>query len=169
MGLPDNWKLAGRDLSELAGSMVMIAFVMAAITQGCQVLGFAVLTDAVTLLGGVMARLVAAMMVLTLGLWLSAVAAQSIVASGTHQARAWAQAARVAILFFTVALALRQSGLPADIIVIAFGAVVGALSLGLAIALGFGGQDVAARLLSALADRYTRLPDQGSQGGDQAP
>ncbi|TAK86692.1 MAG: hypothetical protein EPO09_19450 [Aquabacterium sp.] len=169
MGLPDNWKLAGRDLSELAGSMVMVAFVMAAITQGCQVLGFAVLTDAVTLLGGVMARLVAAMMVLTLGLWLSAVAAQSIVASGTHQARAWAQAARVAILFFTVALALRQSGLPADIIVIAFGAVVGALSLGLAIALGFGGQDVAARLLSALADRYTRLPDQGSQSRDQAP
>ncbi|HEX5355248.1 MAG TPA: mechanosensitive ion channel, partial [Aquabacterium sp.] len=167
MGLPENWKLAGRDLSELVGGMVMVAFVMAAITQGCQVLGFAVLTDAVTLLGGVMARLVAAMMVLTLGLWLSAVAAQSIEASGTHQARAWAQAARVAILFFTVALALRQSGLPADIIVIAFGAVVGALSLGLAIALGFGGQDVAARVLSALADRYTRLPEAGRQGGDQ--
>jgi hypothetical protein len=167
MGLPDNWKLAGRDLSELVGSMVMVAFVMAAITQGCQVLGFAVLTDAVTLLGGVMARLVAAMMVLSLGLWLSAVAAQAIVASGTHQARAWAQAARVAILFFTVALALRQSGLPADIIVIAFGAVVGALSLGLAIALGFGGQDVAARLLCALADRYAGLPAQGSQAGDK--
>lgn len=167
MGLPENWKLAGRDLSELVGGMVMVAFVMAAITQGCQVLGFAVLTDAVTLLGGVMARLVAAMMVLTLGLWLSAVAAQSIEASGTHQARAWAQAARVAILFFTVALALRQSGLPADIIVIAFGAVVGALSLGLAIALGFGGQEVAARVLSALADRYTRLPEAGRQGGDQ--
>lgn len=166
MGLPDNWKLAGRDLSELVGGMVMVAFLMASITQGCQVLGFAVLTDAVTLLGGVMAKMVAAVVVMALGLWLSAVAAQSIVASGIHQAQAWAQAGRVAILFFTVALALRQSGLPADIIVIAFGAVVGALSLGLAIALGFGGKDVAARLLSALADRYTRLPD---QGGDKAP
>ncbi|MDO9235148.1 MAG: mechanosensitive ion channel [Aquabacterium sp.] len=166
MGLPDDWKIAGRDLSELVGSMIMVAFLMTSITQGCQVLGFAVLTDAVTLLGGVMAKLVAAMMVMSLGLWLSAVAAQSIAASGTHQAQAWSQAARVAILFFTAALALRQSGLPADIIVIAFGAVVGALSLGLAIALGFGGKDVAARLLSALADRYTRLPD---QGGDQAP
>jgi hypothetical protein len=166
MGLPDNWKLAGRDVSELVGGIVMVAFVMAALTQGCQVLGFAVLTDAVTLLGGVMAKLVAAMMVMTLGLWLSAVAAQSIVASGTHQARAWAQAARVAILFFTAALALRQSGLPADIIVIAFGAVVGALSLGLAIALGFGGKDVAARLLSALADRYTSQP---KSDADQAP
>jgi hypothetical protein len=164
MGLPEDWKLAGRDLSELAGGVVMAAFVMAAITQGCQVLGFAVLTDAVTLLGGVMARLLAAMMVLALGLWLSAVAAQSIVASGTHQAQAWAQAARVAILFFTAALALRQSGLPADIIVIAFGAVVGALSLGLAIALGFGGKDVAARLLTALVDRYSQRQD-----GDRTP
>jgi len=125
------------------------------------VLGFAVLTDAVTLLGGVMARLVSAILVLGLGLWLSALAAQAIVSSGTHQAAAWAQAARVAILFFTAALALRQSGLPADIIVIAFGAVVGALSLGLAIALGIGGKDVAARMLSALADRYTRLPEAG--------
>lgn len=166
MGLPDNWKLAGRDLSELVGGMVMVAFLMASITQACQVLGFAVLTDAVTLLGGVMAKMVAAVVVMALGLWLSAVAAQSIVASGIHQAQAWAQAGRVAILFFTVALALRQSGLPADIIVIAFAAVVGALSLGLAIALGLGGKDVAARLLSALADRYTRLPD---RGGDQAP
>jgi len=161
MGLPDDWKLGGRDLAELVGAMVMIAFVMAAITQGCQVLGFAVLTDAVTLLGGVMARLVSAILVLGLGLWLSALAAQAIVSSGTHQAAAWAQAARVAILFFTAALALRQSGLPADIIVIAFGAVVGALSLGLAIALGIGGKDVAARMLSALADRYTRLPEAG--------
>jgi len=139
---------------------------MVAVTQGCQVLGFAVLTEAVTLLGGVMARLVAAMLVLALGLWLSAVAAQSVVASGAHQAKAWAQAARIAILFFTAALALRQSGLPADIIVIAFGSVVGGLALGLAIALGLGGKDVAARLLSALADRYTRLPE---RGGDQAP
>jgi hypothetical protein len=166
MGLPDNWKLAGRDLSELVGGMIMVAFVMVAVTQGCQVLGFAVLTEAVTLLGGVMARLVAAMLVLALGLWLSAVAAQSVVASGAHQAKAWAQAARIAILFFTAALALRQSGLPADIIVIAFGSVVGGLALGLAIALGLGGKDVAARLLSALADRYTRLPE---RGGDQAP
>lgn len=166
MGLPDNWKLAGRDLSELVGATVMVAFLMVSITQACQVLGFAVLTDAVTLLGGVMAKMVAAVVVMALGLWLSAVAAQSIVASGTHQAKAWAQAGRAAILFFTAALALRQSGLPADIIVIAFGAVVGALSLGLAIAVGLGGKDVAARLLSALADRYTRLPD---QGGDKAP
>ena len=77
-----------------------------------------------------------------LGLWLSALAAQSIVTSGAHQAQAWARFARVAILFFTAALALRQSGLPADIIVIAFGAVVGALALGVAIALGFGGREV---------------------------
>ena len=167
MGLPEQWKLGGRDLSELLGGLVLVAFVMAAVTQGCQVLGFAVLTDAVTLLGGVMARLVSAMLVLALGLWLSALAAQTIVTSATHQAQAWAQFARVAILFFTAALALRQSGLPADIIVIAFGAVVGALALGVAIALGFGGREVAARLLHAWADRYTRLPPAADdQAGD---
>jgi hypothetical protein len=62
--------------------------VMMSIAQGCQVLGFAMLTDAVTLLGDVIAHMVAALVVMALGLWWSAVASQSIVASGTHQAQA---------------------------------------------------------------------------------
>jgi hypothetical protein len=160
MGLPDGWRFAGRDLAELAGSLVMLGFVMAAITQACQVLGFEVLTDVVTVLGSVMARLVTAALVMAIGLWLAAAAAQAIESSGRHEALAWARVARGAILFFSTALALRQSGLPGDIIVIAFAAVVGAIALGLALALGLGGREVAARLLEALARRYTRIDDE---------
>lgn len=159
MGLPDGWRFAGRDLAELAGSLVMLGFVMAAITQACQVLGFVVLTEVVTVLGSVMARLVTAALVLAIGLWLASAAAQAVEASGRHEALAWARVARWTILFFSTALALRQSGLPGDIIVIAFAAVVGAIALGLALALGLGGREVAGRLLDALARRYTRIDE----------
>ncbi|WP_058086856.1 hypothetical protein [Aquabacterium parvum] len=132
---------------------------MAAITQACQVLGFVVLTEVVTVLGSVMARLVTAALVLAIGLWLASAAAQAVEASGRHEALAWARVARWTILFFSTALALRQSGLPGDIIVIAFAAVVGAIALGLALALGLGGREVAGRLLDALARRYTRIDE----------
>lgn len=158
MGLPTRWSLAGRVPSEWLGNVVMAAFVMASVSQACQVLGFDVLTEAVSLLGGVMARMLAAVMVLALGLWLSVLAAQSVQASGMQHAMTWARVARTAILFFTIALALRQSGLPGDIIVVAFAAVVGALALGLGMALGLGGRDVAARVLSVWADRYLSVP-----------
>lgn len=154
MGLPAQWRVAGRVPSEWLGSVVMTAFVVAAVTQACQVLGFDVLTEAVASLGGVMARLFAAGLVLALGLWLSVLAAQSVMSSGMQHAAMWARLARLSVLFFTIALALRQSGLPGDIIVVAFGCMVGAVCLGLALALGLGGRDVAARLLSAWADRY---------------
>ena len=43
--------------------------------------------------------------------------------------------------------ALRQAGLPAEIITIAFAAVVGAIAVGVAVAVGVGGRHVAGRLL----------------------
>ena len=59
-----------------------------------------------------------------------------------------------AILFFTAALALRQAGLPAEIVTITFGAVVGALAIGVAVAVGVGGRHVAARLLERAVDAF---------------
>ena len=62
-------------------------------------------------------------------------------------APALANLVRGAILFFTAALALRQAGLPGDIVGIAFGSVVGAIAVGVAVAVGVGGRHVAGRLL----------------------
>ena len=50
--------------------------------------------------------------------------------------------ARVAILILTTAMALRQLGLAEDIINLAFGIILGAIGVGLAIAIGLGSKDV---------------------------
>ena len=50
--------------------------------------------------------------------------------------------ARVAILILTTAMALRQLGLAEDIINLAFGIILGAIGIGLAIAIGLGSKDV---------------------------
>jgi hypothetical protein len=147
LGMPPDVRVGGRDLAELAGGVVMVATLLLAVTQACEVLGFGVLTEAVASLGGVLARLLVALVVLGVGLWLGAVAARLVAASALSHAAALARAARAAILFFTAALALRQTGLPGDIISIAFGAVVCGAALAVALAAGLGGRRVFERWL----------------------
>lgn len=159
LGMHPDWRLAGRDPSELAGGVVMVGAIILALTQACEVLGFAVLTEAVASLGGLLARLAVALVILGAGLWAAAAAARAIVSSATPNAQVLAHLARAVILFFTAALALRQAGLPADIVTIAFACVFGAAALAVAIAAGIGGRHVAARLLEAAVASFQKKTD----------
>jgi hypothetical protein len=156
LGLTGPLRLGGRGPSELAGALVMFAVLWVAITQACQVLGFAILTDTVATLGEALARVAAALGLALAGLWLAALAGNAIAAGPLANARSVAVVAKVAILFFTAALALRQAGLPSEIVTIAFASVVGALALGVAIAIGVGGRHVAARLLEGAVASFSR-------------
>ena len=156
LGLEGPLRLGGRGPCELAGALVMFAVLWVAITQACQVLGFAILTDTVAPLGEALARVAAALGLALAGLWLATLAGNAIAAGPLANARSVAVVAKVAILFFTAALALRQAGLPSEIVTIAFASVVGALALGVAIAIGVGGRHVAARLLEGAVASFSR-------------
>ena len=159
LGLAGEFRVAGRGASELAGMVVMVATLFVGVTQACEVLGFAVLTQTVAALGLLLARVFVAALVLAVGLWLATAVARAIHASALANARVLANMARAAILFFAAALALLQAGLPGEIVTIAFGSVVGAVAIGIAIALGIGGQHVAARLLECAVASFTRKKD----------
>ncbi len=78
LGLTGPLRLGGRGPSELAGALVMFAVLWVAITQACQVLGFAILTDTVATLGEALARVAAALGLALAGLWLSTLAGQRL-------------------------------------------------------------------------------------------
>jgi hypothetical protein len=156
IGLGDSLSLGGRDLSELAGSLVMAAVMLVAAMQAFEVIGLPLLAQLIAQLGNVLANVAVALVVLGVGVWLGTLAAQAIRASQVANAGVLAHLARAAILFFAAALALRQAGLPAEIVAIAFGAVVGSIAIGLGVAIGVGGRHVAARLLDAAASSFDR-------------
>jgi hypothetical protein len=62
---------------------------------------------------------------------------------GTSQSRVLAQAARIAVITFSGAMALQQMGVATDIVNLAFGLLLGAIAVAIAIAFGLGGRDVA--------------------------
>jgi hypothetical protein len=129
------------------GALVMAAELFVCATQASEVLGLAVLTRAVEGLGLLFGRVLAAALVLAVGLWVASLAGAAIEGAAPANARVLARIARGAILFFAGALALLQAGLPKEIVTLAFGAAVGAVGLGVALAIGLGGRRVAGNLL----------------------
>jgi len=66
LGLTSNFSPGGRDASDLAGMVVMVAVLFVGVTQACEVLGFTVLTQAVAALGLLLANVLVAAFVLAL-------------------------------------------------------------------------------------------------------
>ena len=165
IGLGERFRVAGRDLSELAGGFAMMAAVLLALTQACEVLGFDALTQAVAVLGGALANLLVALVVFGVGLWLATLAGRAVAQSSLLNARTLGHVVRGVVLFFAGALALRQAGLAADIVAIAFASVFGALALAVAIAVGVGGRHVAARLLDDAAASFRPPRNEGDAEG----
>ena len=65
-----------------------------------------------------------------------------------------ATAARVAIVVLVSAMALRQMGLANEIINLAFGLILGAIAVSIAIAFGLGGKQIAAREIESWLDSF---------------
>jgi hypothetical protein len=144
----------GRSASELAGQLLFAAVVFVCVVQACEIVGVSVLTNAVAQLGTALLHVATGAVLLVAGLWLAARAAAAVRASNVQHAGVLALLARTAVLVFAAALAMRQMGLPAEIVSIAFGSLCAALAIAFALAVGLGGRSVAERLLQRAADAF---------------
>jgi Mechanosensitive ion channel, conserved TM helix len=134
-----------RSPSAVVGTLVLVAVMLFASIEAGRLLGFdsfaALLSGFVVFAGQVILGLI----VFGVGLYLANLAATAVQASGAPQAGLLAAAARVSILVLAGAIALRQMGLANEIIQLAFGLLLGAVAVAVALAFGLGGRDVAGR------------------------
>ena len=133
--------------SAVAGSLILVAIMLFAATEAARLLGFAAVADLLVEFLRLSGRIVLALVIFGLGLYLASLAANAVRATGGAQAGLLATAARLAIILLTGAMALRHMGLANEIINLAFGLVVGSAAVAIAIAFGLGGRDVASRQL----------------------
>ncbi len=144
---PDAYGRSTRTPSEIVGIIALIGILLLAAVAATNVLGIPALTAIVggilVLLGQVLVGLV----IFAIGLYLANLAFNIIASSGSGQAKILAQTARIAILALVIAMALQQIGIAPNIINLAFGLLLGAISVAIALAFGLGGRDVAAEQL----------------------
>jgi Conserved TM helix len=133
-----------RTPSEIVGIVVQVAIILFAVVAATDVLRIPALTAIVSGMVLVAGRVLSGLVVFAIGLYLANLAFNLIASSGTRQSRLLGQTARIAIIAFVSALALQQMGIASDIVNLAFGLLLGAIAVGIALAFGLGGRDIAA-------------------------
>ncbi|PSB49979.1 mechanosensitive ion channel [Chamaesiphon polymorphus] len=133
--------------SEVAGLIARVGVMLIATVAATEVLGIPSLNDLVQGLLIIAGQVLAGVLVFGIGLFLANLAQRVVSSSGTHQAQVLGQVARLAIIAFVGAMALQQMGIAASIVNLAFGLMLGAIAVAVAISFGLGGRDVASEQL----------------------
>src|SRR5262249_38448443 len=139
MDLPpavDTIKLGGFPPSRMIGLAVLIGIVLFAAVQAAQLLDFgataAMLGEVVTLAG----RVLFGAVIIALGILLANILAAATVREGKPSSEIISTFVRWGVIALATAVGLRFMGLANDIIVVAFGLVLGAVAVAVAIAFG---------------------------------
>lgn len=133
-----------RTPSEIVGIIVLIGVMLFAAIAATNVLQIAALT---AIIGGIVVisgQILAGLVIFAVGLYLANLAYNLITSSGSRQAKLLGQTARIAIITLVSAMALQQMGIASDIVNLAFGLLLGAIAVAIALAFGLGGRDIAA-------------------------
>ncbi len=133
--------------SEVAGFVAQIGVMLVAAVAATGVLGIPALTELVNGLLQISGQVLSGVVVFAIGLYLANLAQKVVASSGTHQSQILGQIARLAIITFVSAMALQQMGIAASIVNLAFGLLLGAIAVAVAISFGLGGRDVASEQL----------------------
>ncbi len=133
--------------SEVAGFVAQVGVMLVAAVTATSILGIPGLTDLVNGLIQISGQVLSGVVVFAIGLYLANLAQKVVASSGTHQSVILGQIARLAIITFVGAMALQQMGIAASIVNLAFGLLLGAIAVAMAISFGLGGRDVASEQL----------------------
>ncbi len=145
IGLGGEVSRDGQTPSQVVGYLATLAIMLFAVIEAADLLGFTFIADLITQFLAAAGGLVAGVVIFGLGLYFARIAERVIRGAGGSQAHLLAPVARVAIIVFTGALALRQTGIAEDIVNLAFGILLGTIAVAAALAFGLGARDVAAR------------------------
>jgi hypothetical protein len=126
---------------------VLVGTMLLATVAAVDVLKMPALSALVGTVIAIAGQVLVGVAVFAVGLFLANFAAKLIQSSGVNQANTLAQVARIAILAFVGAMALERMGISTNIVNLAFGLLLGAIAVAIAIAFGLGGRDVAAENL----------------------
>ena len=138
--------------SDVVGYIVLTATLLFASVEAFELVGFHELAGLVNDFIRFAGQVLLGTAVFGAGLYISQFVATVIRRSGAEQSSILALAARISILVLAGAMSLRQMGIAQDIVNLAFGLMLGAVSVAVALAFGLGGKDVAARELEGILD-----------------
>ena len=151
---------ASSNPSRIVGAIAMTAILLAAAIEAARQLGgdsVAVLLFQITELGG---KVIFGTVIIVVGIFLARILS-NLVGSSTGEAGYAQTIVKYAIIALFTAIGLTFMGLADQIVMMAFGLILGSAAVATALAFGLGGRDAAARILEQWAEERgppARLP-----------
>lgn len=142
--------------SQIAGYLTTVAIMLFAVIESANLLGFTILATLVSEFLVAAGGVILALVVFGLGLYLAGLADRLIRDAGVAQAQLLAPAARISIIVFAGALALRQTGIAQDIVNLTFAILLGSIAVAAALAFGLGSREIAAKELERWLSEYRK-------------
>ncbi|ARV57639.1 hypothetical protein BZZ01_02425 [Nostocales cyanobacterium HT-58-2] len=151
---PTTPAVPARSPSEIVGIIVFVGIMLFATLTAVNILNIPALTALVSGIVIVLGRILAGLVIFAIGLFLANLAFNIITSSGDRQARILGQVARIAIIALVSAMALQQIGVASDIVNLAFGLLLGAIAVAIALAFGLGARDIARNQVQEWLDSF---------------
>jgi Conserved TM helix len=145
---------ASKTPSEIVGIIALVGIMLFATVAAINVLNIPALTTLVAGVLIILGRILAGLVIFAIGLFFANLAFSIIASTGNAQARILGQVARVSIITLVSAMALQQIGVAPDIVNLAFGLLLGAIAVAIALAFGLGGRDIARSQVQEWLDSY---------------
>jgi hypothetical protein len=141
--------------SELTGKVVFWFIFLGALSIAISSLGITALNDFLADVFSYLPNVVAAILIFVVAAALASFLARAVagVMGDTPTGRLVATAVPALVMAIAVFMILNQLKIATDVVTITYAALMGALALGMALAFGLGGRDVASRVLE---DAYRR-------------
>lgn len=144
--------------SRVVGKLVMVAIVAFTAVEAARLLQFSTLAMTVEEILGLAGRVIVGGVIITAGVLIADVLAR-LINKGTGGADGFASTlVRWATIALATAMGLRFMGIADDIVLLAFGLVLGAAAVAAALAFGLGGRNAAGQVAQSWADKLTRRP-----------
>jgi hypothetical protein len=142
-----------RTPAEVVGYLVLVVLMIFAAVEAAAILGFGQVAILLTQFLVFAGQIALGVVVLWLGLFLANLARSVIQRTAGERAYLLSQLTYVLIVIFTVAMGLRQMGIASDIVNLAFGLLLGAVAVAVALAFGLGSREIAGREVESVLTR----------------
>jgi hypothetical protein len=142
-----------RTPSETVGIILWVGIMLFATLAAVEIVDIPAVTTLVEGIILISGRILAGVIVFAIGLYLANLAF-NFISSSSRQSRILAHSARIAIIALVTAMALEQIGIATDIVNLAFGLLLGAIAIAIALAFGLGSRDIAAQQVREWLDSF---------------
>ncbi len=146
--------------SQAVSYIVLIVIMLFAAIEAAGLLGFALLADLVSQLLVFITQIIIGIIIFGIALYLGNLAYDTVNVTQTPHKNLLAALAKYSILALGGAMALQRMGLANEIIILAFGLILGAIAITAIIAFGIGGKDIAARELDEIVKKIKQSDSQ---------